>query len=171
VTDEPDFVVIGLLRRAHGVKGELSVQPVSNVPERFNGLGAVLVRQNGSVREVAVEAVRTKGKSVLVKLEGVDDRTSAEMLAGAELGVRRRDVWPVPEGTYYVFDLVGCRVMGGAGREIGVIEEVWTLPANDVFVVRLGSKEILIPAVKTVVKQVDLEARVVLIEEMEGLLD
>jgi 16S rRNA processing protein RimM len=161
VTDEPDFVVIGLLRRAHGVKGELSVQPVSNVPERFNGLGAVLVRQNGSVREVAVEAVRTKGKSVLVKLEGVDDRTSAEMLAGAELGVRRRDVWPVPEGTYYVFDLVGCRVMGGAGREIGVIEDV----------VRLGSKEILIPAVKTVVKQVDLEARVVLIEEMEGLLD
>ena len=72
--------------------------------------------------------------------------------------------------SYYVFDLVGCRVVGNSG-EIGVIREVLKMPANDVLVVDSGSREVLIPAVKSVVREVDLEGRVVTIEEMEGLLD
>jgi 16S rRNA processing protein RimM len=170
VSDESDFVVIGLLRRAHGVRGEISVQPVSDVTERFKTLERVLVRQDGNVREVAVESARAKGGSVLLKLEGIDDRTAAEALSGAEIGVRRKDVYPIPEGTYYVFDLIGCKVLGQEGREIGLIDDVWKMPANDVFVVRDGTKEVLIPVVKSVVKKVDLERKVVEIEEIEGLL-
>lgn len=171
MSDESDFVVIGLLRRAHGVEGELSVEPVTDMPERFDRLKRVLVRHSGSTREIGVQRVRSKGRSILLKLDGVDDRTAAEALKGAAIGVRRKDVWPVPEDTYYVFDLIGCRVLGETGRDIGVIDDVWKMPANDVFAVTSGSKEVLIPVVKSVVKKIDLERKVVVIEEMEGLLD
>jgi 16S rRNA processing protein RimM len=171
VSDESDFVVIGLLRRAHGVEGELAVQPVTDMPERFDRLERVLVRHGGSTREISVKKVRSQGGSMLLRLEGVDDRTSAEALKGAELGVRRKDVCPLPEDTYYVFDLIGCRVVGETGKEIGVIDDVWKMPANDVFAVISGSREILIPVVKSVVKKIDTDQKVVVIEEMEGLLD
>lgn len=171
MNDEPDFVVIGLLRRAHGVGGEIYVEPVTDIPGRFDGMRRVLLRREGSVREIGIESVRGKGKSLILKFEGVDDRSSAKALTGAELGVRKDDVWPLPEGTYYVFDLVGCEVLGKNSGRIGVIRDVWKTGANDVLVVMSGSREVLIPAVGHVVKTVDLEGRTVLIEEMEGLLD
>jgi len=170
VSDESDFVVIGLLRRAHGVRGEVSAQPVSDMPERFKALERVLVRHGGTTREVAVEGVRRKGGSVLLKLEGVDDRTAAEALTGAEIGVGRNDVCPIPEGTYYVFDLIGCRVVGKDDRDIGLIDDVWKTPANDVFAVKTASGEVLIPVVQSVVKEIDLRRKIVKIEEIEGLL-
>lgn len=170
MSDESDFVVIGLLRRAHGVRGEVSVQPVSDMPERFKALERVLVRHGGTTREVAVEGVRRKGGSVLLKFEGVDDRTAAEALTGAEIGVGRNDVCPIPEGTYYVFDLIGCRVVGKGDRDIGLIDDVWKTPANDVFAVKTASGEVLIPVVQSVVKEIDLRRKIVKIEEIEGLL-
>jgi 16S rRNA processing protein RimM len=171
VNDEPDFVVIGLLRRAHGVQGEVSVQSVTDVPDRFDRLTRVLLRKNGRIREVGVEAVGRKGKAFVLKLDGVDDRDAAQALAGGEIGIRRGELRPLSGDTYYVFDLVGCKVVGKNGGQIGVIEEVWKMPANDVLVVMSGTREILIPAIKSVVKNVDLDQRVVNIEEMEGLLD
>jgi 16S rRNA processing protein RimM len=171
VNDEPDFVVIGLLGRARGVGGEIFVRPVTDMPERFHRLDRALLRQNGRIREIEIDAVKTQGDSLILKLEGIDTRSDARSLNGAELGVRRDNVWPVPEGTYYVFDLVGCKVVGVAGREIGMIRDVLKMPANDVLVVMSGSKECLIPAVKSVVKEVDLEQKLVTIEEMEGLLE
>lgn len=170
MSDESDFVVIGLLRRAHGVRGEVSVQPVSDLPERFNALERVLVRHGGSTREIRVQTVRSKGGAVLVKFEGVDDRTAAQALAGGEIGVRRQDVYPAPEGAYYIFDLIGCTVIGKDGRYIGVVDDVWKMPANDVLAVKGDAGEVLIPMVKSVVKQIDLDGKVVKIEEMEGLL-
>jgi 16S rRNA processing protein RimM len=171
VSDEQDFVLIGLLRRAHGVRGEVTVEPVSDRPGRFEALKRVLIRHGGKVDEAAVEGVRQKGESVLVKLAGIDDRTAAQALAGAEIGVRKEDVHPVPDGTYYVFQLVGCRVVGQGDRDIGLVEDVWPMPANDVLAVKTRSGEVLIPVVRSVVKEVDLERKVVKIEEIEGLLD
>ena len=115
--------------------------------------------------------MRWKGKLALVKLHGIDDRTSAEDLRGAEIGVRREDVFPIPEDTYYEFDIVGCSVMGKAGNTIGMAGEVLRMPANDVLVVRREEGEALIPVVKSVIKSIDLKARKIVIEELEGLLD
>ena len=171
MSDESDFVLIGRLRRAHGTRGEISLEPVSDVPERFKSLKYVLVRTGSETSEIGVESVRMKGKGFLLKLRGIDDRTSAENLSRAEIGVRRKDVYPVPEGTYYLFDLVGCAVVGESGREIGVVEDVLKMPANDVFVVKTGGREVLIPAVKSVVKKVDPQGRRIVVEEIKGLLD
>jgi 16S rRNA processing protein RimM len=167
---DADFVLIGLLRRAHGLRGEVCVEPVSDIPGRFEILKEALVRQGDRVEEVGVEAVRWKGKLALIKFRGIDDRTAADKLAGASLGVRRQEVCPVPEGTYYVFDLIGCEVVNQRGARIGTVEDIMRTPANDVYVLDTGGGEALIPAVKEVVKEVDLKKRIIVIEEIEGLL-
>jgi 16S rRNA processing protein RimM len=171
VSDESDFVLIGLLRRAHGVKGEVCVEPVSDIVERFDALDYVLVKQGKTTNEVGVDSVRWKGKLALLKLDGIDDRTSAETLRGAMLGVRREDVFPVPEDTYYVFDMIGCRVIGTGGREIGTVDDVLKMPANDVLVLRRDKGEALIPFIKSVISSVDLKHKLIAINEIEGLLD
>jgi 16S rRNA processing protein RimM len=171
VSEDPDFVLIGFLRRAHGVRGEISAGQVSDVPGRFHELEYVLVRKGGRIREFAVESVRTKSRLFLLKLEGIDDRDAARNLTGADIGVRKEDVHPVPEDTFYQFDLVGCMVVAESGREIGKVEDVLKMPANDVLVVRSGEREVLLPVVKAVVKEVDPEAGRIVIVEMEGLLD
>jgi len=171
VNDEPDFVLIGRVRAAHGIGGEVKLESVSDVPERFAGLRRALLRRAGETEEVGVASVRNRGPEVLLKFEGIDDRTAAENLVGAELGVRRRDVWPLDSDTYYVFQIVGSRVVGDGGREIGVVEDVLKMPANDVLVVRTAKGETLVPATRNVVKRIDAAARTVEIEELEGLLD
>ena len=170
MTNEADFVLIGLVKRPHGTAGEVCVQPVSEVRERYASLARVLVRGEGGTREVKVEAVRRKGDMVLLKLEGVDDRDAAKALAAHEIGVSKKDVWPLPEGSYYIFDLVGCRVVGAEGRLVGVVEDVLGLPANDVLVVRTDKGEALLPVTRNVVQKVDLAAKMIVIEELEGLL-
>jgi 16S rRNA processing protein RimM len=171
VTDEPDFVLIGRVRTAHGLRGEVAVEPVTDVVERFMGLRRVLVKRGDEIGEVGVASVRSKGGSVLLRLEGTDTRDEAERLAGAELGVRRQDVWPLAEGTYYVFDLVGSRVIGDGDREIGRIDDVLRFPANDVFVVETSKGEVLIPVTKNVIKRIDAANKLVVIEELDGLLE
>lgn len=171
MSDEPDFVLIGLVRRAHGIKGEVTVEPVSDIPKRYEVLEAVLVRQGNEIHEVGVDSVRWKGNLALVKLDGIDDRTGAEALRGAQIGVRKADVFPVPDGTYYVFDIIGSMVVGRSRGEIGIVDDVLRTPANDVLVVKTGSGEVLIPVVKSVVKCIDLQAKTIEIEEIEGLLD
>jgi 16S rRNA processing protein RimM len=171
VTQEPDFVLIGRVRAAHGIGGEVSFEPVSDVTERFAGLRRALLKRGDQISEVGVASVRTKGAEMLLKLEGTDDRTAAETLTGAELGVRRQDVWPLANDTYYVFDLVGSRVVGDGGREIGIVEDVLRMPANDVFVVRTAKGETLLPVTRNVVKRIDATAKIVEIEELKGLLD
>lgn len=171
MTEKPDFVLIGRVRRPHGTGGELSVEPVSEVRERFNQLERVLVRTREGMKEMKVVSARPKGELVLLKLEGIDDMTSAQDLAQAELGVRKQDVWPLPEGSFYIFDLVGCKVVGTGGREIGTVDDVLGMPANDVLVVKMEKGEALVPVTRNVVKQVDLVGKIIVIEEMEGLLD
>jgi 16S rRNA processing protein RimM len=167
---DADFVLIGLLRRAHGLGGEICVEPVSDLIERFDGLERALISQGDEIKEVGIESVRWKGNLALIKFEGIGDRTAARALSGAMLGVRRQDVFPVPEGTFYVFELIGCEVRNREGRRVGVVNDVLKMPANDVYVLDTGTGEALIPAISDVVKEVDLEKRIIIIEEIEGLL-
>lgn len=170
MTEEPDFVVIGEVRRAHGVAGEVVIEPVSEDVERFRRLRQVLLNNGNGIREIGIESVKKKGDLVVAKLAGINDRASAQALASCELGVRRKDVWPLPEGSYYIFDVVGSRVVGTDGREIGTVEDVLGMPANDVLVVRTDKGEALVPVTKNVVKKIDVKAKTVVIEEIEGLL-
>jgi 16S rRNA processing protein RimM len=167
---DADFVLIGLLRRAHGLNGEVSVEPVTDFVERFDALKKAVIKRGDETREVGIEAVRWKGDLALIKFEGVGDRSAAGALTGAMLGVHKKDVLPVSEGTYYVHELIGCEVLTTEGKRVGVVDDVLNLPANDVYVLDTDTGEALIPAIRDVVKEVDTGKRIIIIEEIEGLL-
>ncbi|MER3460786.1 MAG: 16S rRNA processing protein RimM, partial [candidate division GAL15 bacterium] len=116
-----------------------------------------------------VASVRRAQEAFLVKLEGVEDRTAAERLRGAAVCVPRSGRVPLPEGTYYVDDLLGSEVVTEEGRALGRLEEVLRGQAHDVYVVPDGRREVLLPAVREVVGEVSVDGRRITVRLPPGL--
>jgi 16S rRNA processing protein RimM len=156
--------------RPHGCRGEMRLLPLTDFPERFSGMKRVTVQKGDEYREMAVEGVRWHQKVVLMKLAGVDDPVAARTFQGAHLVVDRSGTVPLPADNYYVFDLIGLTVFSGEGRELGKISDVMRTGANDVYVVdRPGRRPLLIPALKRVVRTVDVAGGRMVVDLPEGL--
>jgi len=166
----PPLVIVGRVLRPHGLRGEMRVQPETDFPERLGTLGqAVLVTDERS-EPVRVEAVRRVGEAVLVKVAGIDTPEAAEVWRGAALAVPRELAAPLPEGRHYVFEVLGLTVETEEGQRLGAVEEIIRTPGNDVYVVR-GKREILIPAISSVVLRIDPAQGRIVIRPMPGLLE
>jgi len=166
-----DLVPIGKLTRAHGLKGLLKALPYREDPEIFLRLRTVFLRtQEGGLSELEFTSVKRDRRWFLVKVAGVDGRDQAEPLAGCEILVRRSDLETTP-GEILSADLIGLRVQTENGTALGEIEQIIETGANDVLVVRRGSDEHLIPRIEQVVLSVDIEAGLVVIRPMPGLLE
>ena len=165
-----ELLVVGLVSRAHGIRGEVSVQPLSEVESRFQPGSVVLLGPDGS-RRLKVATARAHGRRLLVKFEDVNDRDGAESLRGRVLLVRQEDAPPLPEDSYWIHEVVGMEVLTEAGRRIGTVREVLHNQANDVWLVEGGGREFLIPALRSVVAEVDPAARRAVIREIPGLLE
>lgn len=163
------FVTIGRITAPHGVRGEVRVLPMTDFPERFDGLERVFVSADGRAR--AVEALRWHKQFVLMKLEGVDNRDEADKLRRAFVQVPEDEAHPLPPDTYYVFQLIGLDVFTREGRKLGVVADVLQTGANDVYVVvpEEGGREVLVPAVRHVVLDIDVEGRRIEVQLLPGL--
>jgi len=169
-----EWITIGKVVKPVGLCGELKVMPLSDVPGRFSGLPhcKVSVRlRSGESRACVVGAVRELHHSVFLSFEGVGSIGEAACFSDGELRVARSEVPAAPEGVYYHFDLIGLTVMLEGGRPLGRIEQILETPANDVFVVRNGESEHLIPALRAVVARVDLTERTMVIRPVEGMVN
>ncbi|NOZ61192.1 MAG: 16S rRNA processing protein RimM [Calditrichaeota bacterium] len=167
----PEFVSIGYVSRAHGIKGEVAVFPITDDPEQFMRPMEFFLSDDQDSRErIVIERVRARKGSFIVKIRGINDRNAAEEICHRYLQRRLSDDENLAQDEYFIFDLIGLTVKTIDGVDLGIIADVLVLPANDVYVVRKNSREILIPVIKSVVKRVDLENEVVYIEPMEGLL-
>jgi 16S rRNA processing protein RimM len=165
-----DRVTVGRIERPFGVKGEVKVRSLSDVPGRFDSLTHVsLVAKNGKTMDTSVTHVRRTGTGFIVGLAGLTTPEDAGIWRDGLIQVLRGTVPALPDGQFYECDLVGLAVQTEEGKPIGVLEEIWELPGNHVFVVRHGAKEILVPAVKELVVAVDLERRVMTVHIIEGL--
>ncbi len=168
--NRPEFVSIGYVSKAHGIKGEVVVSPITDDPEQFRRPMELFLSDGRQIRDrIDIEKVREQKGKFIVKLRGFDDRNAAESIRGFYIQRRLESDEKLAPDEYYIFDLLGLNVVTTDGEKIGIIADVLTLPANDVYVVQGDSREFLIPAIKSVVKRVDLENEVVLIEPMEGL--
>lgn len=170
----PDFVVVGRITRPHGIRGEVRVIPVDVPAERLLELDAAYVRPGGEGERVRREVRRARVATdcVLIAFSGIDSRDAAETLRGAWVEIPGSQVKPLPEDEYYVFELIGCRVYTVEGDEVGEVADVLPTGANDVYVVkRPGKRDVLVPAVKVMVKDVDVDARRIVIDPWPGLLD
>lgn len=166
--DEP--VLVGTVARAHGLTGEVVVDSWSDAPERY-APGSVLAASlsAGGARRLRVAASRPFGERLLVRFEGIESRTDAEALRGAELTIPRREAKPLPEGRHYRFELVGLRAKTAAGEPIGEVTDVFTTGAHDVIVVRGTKGEILIPLVPDVIVSVDVAGGSITVNPPAGL--
>lgn len=169
--DSGDLVAVGRISGPHGIRGELKVESLTDFPERFlPGSPLLLVTPAGEVRETRVVSSRVHKGRYLLFLEGVEDRTVAERIRGGFLKVTQEDLTPLPGGQYYQFELIGLSVVTEEGRALGEVREVLPTGGNLVLVVGGKGREILLPYIDDVVKQVDLEGKRVTVHLLEGLL-
>jgi 16S rRNA processing protein RimM len=150
------------------VKGEVAVLPLSEVGSRFEA-GSTLFLDEREDRPLTVTTSRPHRQRLLVAFRGVEDRTSAETLRGRYLFVPASSAPRLPEGEYWSHDLVGCDVLTEDGRAIGRIREILHTQANDVWAADAADGEVLIPALKDVVLDVDVAGRRVVVREVPGL--
>lgn len=157
-------VTVGRILGAHGVRGEVKVQPLSDIPARFN-TGARLWVNGTACR---IERSRWQGRGLILKLEGVDDRNTAEALRGADLLVP--EPAPLPdEGIYYLHDILGMTAVDRSGEILGRVADVLSTGSNDVYVIEGERGQLLVPALDDIVVEVDVKARRLVLELVEGL--
>ncbi|MET0839936.1 MAG: ribosome maturation factor RimM [Marmoricola sp.] len=163
-----DFVVVGRIGPAHGLKGEVFVEPRTDEPERRFAPGSVLGTEGGSL---TVAGARTHSGRLVVRFVEVADRTAAEAARGTELTVLV-DVDERPEDPeeFYDHQLVGLRVETTAGEAVGELERVEHNAAQDLLVIRTPERQVLFPFVSALVPEVDVPGGRIVIDDRPGLL-
>jgi 16S rRNA processing protein RimM len=176
-TSRPTLTVIGRICGGHGLDGELRIQPLTDFPERFLAMEFFRVFRPDGTEWGILHPVRFRyleGKGlILAKTGEIHDRTAADELKGALVKVQPEERVSLPEGHYWIDDLIGLHVRDGAtGESLGVIEEVLQTGSNDCYMVRTPDGKLkALPAIREVVREVDLESKVMTVALMEGLWD
>jgi len=166
-----EYLAVGKVVNTHGVKGELKVMPLTSDLSRFDYLLSVTVNQEGNFKEYRVKNCRIHKNFVLISLNGVENMNEAEKFKGLELLVHRRHAKPLEEDEFFICDLIGMEVYEG-DTLLGTLTDVFETGSNDVYVITGKNKnEILLPALKSVVEDVDLERRRMQVKVPEGLFD
>ena len=171
-TVQADLVTIGKVERPFGVKGAVKVRSLSDVPGRFDHLGAVnVVGTTGEMVEQTVTHVRRAGPSYIVQFAGITSPEQAGTLRGGLIQVPPCEPSARAENALYQCDLVGMTVTDETGHDLGSVETILDLPGHQLFVVRKGGRELLIPAAKNFVAAVDLAGRRMTVRRIEGLVE
>ena len=153
-----EYLMIGEITKPQGVRGEVKVRPCTCDPERFDGLETVYVKSGEQYSPIAVQVNRLAPDAVYMNIEGVSDRDAAEKLRGTLLYIDRAHAVALDEDTTFLADLYGLHGVVNDGRDLGKLVEVMQPGGNDVYVFQGPLGEVLVPALKSVVLAVDLEA-------------
>lgn len=166
------LISVGRVIKPRGVRGEVKVESLTDFPERFEKLDRVyLTWPSGRVLECRVGSVRyIKGIPYLV-FESYETPEKARQLCGSLIQIPEQEAMPIPDGSFYWFELIGMEVFTEDERRLGVIDEILRTGGNDVYVVKNGRKEYYIPATEEVIRQVDKARRRMVIHVIEGMLD
>ena len=162
---------VGQIVNTFGIKGEVKVMPFTDDINRFDYLEKVYVKSKKDEKLYKVENARYHKNMVLLKLEGIENPEQAEMLRNAFLEIDREDAIPLEEGTYFIADLIGLEVYTDEGKLLGKVEDIYNAGANDIYVVKdeLG-KQVLLPGIDEVIKEVDLDKSKIIVHLIPGLI-
>jgi 16S rRNA processing protein RimM len=159
--------------RPFGVRGEVKVLPMTDNAERFRDIRAVFLNRDGSFQREELEHVKVANNGVILKLENIGTRDEAEQLKDQLVYIDRNNAAPIDESSHYYCDIQGCTVRTLEGDVLGTVFDIQNAGSCDVYFVRPeGSRdgEILIPAIRDVVKKIDTEGKEILIDVIDGLL-
>lgn len=164
-----EYIRVGKIVNTHGVKGCMKIVPLTDDMERFEELEYVFTEKDNIKREI--KDVWYRKNMVYITLQNIDDMTAAESFRDTYISILESQLRELPEDSYYVFDLEGMEVYSAEGEYIGKINDIYQTGANDVYEVVNSNKSFLIPAIKDVVKEVDVKSKKMVINVLEGLLE
>ena len=164
------FFQVGVISSTHGIRGEVKVFPTTDDPLRFKKLKKVLLDTGREQLELEVQSVKFFKQFVIVKFKGIDNITDIEKYKGKGLFVSREDAVPLDEDEYYIADLIGMEVFTEDGR-FGVVKDVMETGANEFYIVDSDDHgEVLIPAIRQCVLDVNVEEKKMLVRLLDGLI-
>jgi len=163
----PEFLAIGRVLRPHGVRGELLLEALTDFPRHLDDVGTIYLGDAAEPHPLA--GARMHRGRLLIQLEDCVDREAAEAFRGQLVQIWFGDTAPPPPGSYYYHQIVGLAVVTEEGETLGEVTEILETGSNDVYVVNGPSGEILLPALKSVILKVDLEAKRMTVHLIEGL--
>ncbi len=166
-----DLLKVGVITTTHGVRGEAKVYPTTDEPERFLELDYVLLDTGRELRKLEIKNVKFFKNLVILKFKGVDNINDIEKYKGRDLWIPREEGQELEEDEYYIADLLGMSVVLEDGQEFGTLKDVMETGANDVYIINSAEHgEVLLPAIKECILDVDLEKNIMTIHLMKGLI-
>jgi 16S rRNA processing protein RimM len=167
-----DLLQVGAITQPHGVHGEVKVFPTTDDVKRFKKLKEVILDTGKEKKTLEIEQVKFFKQFVILKFKGYDTINDVEIYKRRNLYVTRENAVKCAKDEYFIADLIDCKVVDESGAELGVLADVISTGANDVYAVRRkDGGEILIPAIKECILRVDISEKLVQVHLMEGLLD
>ena len=167
-----EFLQVGVITATHGIHGEVKVFPTTDDPKRFKKLKKVLLDTGREKLELEVEGVKFFKNMVILKFKGYDNINDVETWRQKDLLITREQAVTLQPDEYFITDLIGLLVKDDTGAEVGTVKDVLETGANDVYVVALpNGKELLLPAIKDCILNVDIEAGEMTVHILDGLMD
>lgn len=165
------YFEIGQIVNHFGIKGILKVNPFTDDISQFEEMETILVDKKGNLQEMQIEEVKYSKNQVLLKLKGIETVEEAEKYRNCYLKLPREKARKLPKNTYFIADLIGLEVYTEEGNLLGKVDDIYNTGASDIYVIKdeLG-KQILLPAIKEVIKQVDLEQEKIVVHLLDGLV-
>lgn len=165
-----EYLSIGQIVNIHGFRGEVKVYPLTDDMSRFKKLKEVFIEENNRQVRYEVEGVKLLSNTVALKLRGIDSEEAANKLRNYYVKVDRKSAVKLPKDSYFICDLIDLEVFDVKGQLLGRVGDVLQTGSNDVYVIKTDEKDILIPALKEVVKEIDLKNGKIVVELPEGLI-
>lgn len=164
------YLELGQIVNVKGLKGEVKVNSFTDDNTKFERIPNVFLKQKGNLKEYSIEKVGYSKNQVIIKFSGVDTVEEAELLRNSYIVVDREIFGELPEGVYYIADLLGLDVYTEDGTHLGIVDDIFSTGSNDVYVVKdeLG-KQKLLPGIDEVIKQIDLDSGKIIVNLIEGL--
>lgn len=167
-----DLLQVGVITATHGIRGEVKVFPTTDDPRRFKKLKVCILDTGREKKELEVESCKFFKQFVIIKFKGIDNINDIERYKQCGLFVTREHAVRLKRGEFFIADMIGSKVVDEEEKELGTLKEVLRTGANDVYVVETKEgKEILLPAIKQCILDVNIEEHIIKVHIMEGLLD
>lgn len=165
------YLEIGQIVNTFGIKGMVKIKPFTDDINRFDKLKKVYIKNKEGKKEYQIQEVKYHKNMVLMKLEGIDTPEQADLLRQSYLLIDRADEEPLEEGVYYIVDLLGLEVYTDENKLLGKVEDIFNTGSNDIYVIKdeMG-KQILLPGIPEVLKNVDLEKGRITVHLIPGLI-
>ena len=166
------YLEIGQIVNTFGIKGMVKVKPFTDNIERFSNLEKIYIKNKSGQNEYKIQEVKYHKNMVLIKFEGIENPEQADLLRNSYLLVNRETEEPLEPGRYYIVDMIGLEVFTDNNEYLGKLEDIYNTGSSDIYVVKneLG-KQILLPAIEDVIKNIDMDSKKITVHLLPGLVE